>query len=85
MVNAKEYHKYYRKENILKGRNASQMVLMLVAEGMPLKDAKNHIFTLWERGELSFLKLEQGRRKIESGRMQMSDGSRDYFYGVSFS
>lgn len=53
-----------RKDNILGGENASHMILMLVAEGLPLRDAKNHVFTLWERGELPFLELEQERRKV---------------------
>ena len=52
------------KSNVLSKDNATEVLLMLMSEGVPLKEAKKIVFRLWERGELNFLELEQERRKV---------------------
>lgn len=54
------------KQNVLAKQNATAVLLMLIDEGVPLKEGKELIFRLWEKGEISFLKLEQERRKVQS-------------------
>ena len=45
-------------------QNATEMILMLVRDGVPLKEAKQIVWELRQRGEINLCSLEQERRKV---------------------
>ena len=45
-------------------QNATEMILMLVRDGVPLKEAKQIVWDLRQRGEINLCSLEQERRKV---------------------
>ena len=45
-------------------QNATEMILMLVRDGVPLKQAKQIVWELRQRGEINLCSLEQERRKV---------------------
>jgi hypothetical protein len=45
-------------------QNATDMIVMLVREGVPLKSAKKIVWELRQSGEINLNSLEQARRKV---------------------
>jgi len=45
-------------------QNATDMIVMLVEDGVPLKAAKQIVWELMQSGEINFNSLEQARRKV---------------------
>lgn len=45
-------------------QNATDMIVMLVQDGVPLKEAKQIVWELRQSGEINFNSLEQARRKV---------------------
>jgi hypothetical protein len=52
-----------RKSALVARLNACGIIKMLLDEGMALRDARELVFVLWERGELDIQSLEQDRRR----------------------
>ena len=46
-------------------QNATDMIVMLVREGVPLKSAKKIVWELRQSGEINLNSLEQARRKVK--------------------
>ena len=45
-------------------QNATDMIVMLVQDGTPLKEAKKIVWELRQSGEINFNSLEQARRRV---------------------
>ena len=45
-------------------QNATDMIVMLVQDGVPLKEAKKMVWELRQSGKINFNSLEQARRKV---------------------
>jgi translation initiation factor 2B subunit (eIF-2B alpha/beta/delta family) len=45
-------------------QNATDMIVMLVQDGVPLKEAKKMVWELRQSGEINLNSLEQARRKV---------------------
>lgn len=52
-----------RKSAFVARFNACGIIKMLLDEGMALRDARELVFVLWERGELDIHSLERDRRR----------------------